>query len=152
MMERARFPLSPAWRKVALVPGGAAWQLGPIRVVSTLDMAELPDRSGVGPQWHVSVTSDAHRPHQKEVRKALRAFGMAGSEVDNHEPGNAEHFWLPVDPAHRVDCECKTDETVVVEPDGHRWSNPKNGPCSGCRLERLIGKPCSIHQVHQPSP
>lgn len=137
------------WVHIRNVPNGAGWQSGVVCVISTLDHAELPDGSGDGPQWHVSISrvtpSGNRRPKPAQVRHALRAFGMTSSELDNHEPGNAEHYWLPVDPAHRVDCECKSAETLVVEPDGHRWSNAKDGPCRGCQFRELTGKPCPLH-------
>lgn len=122
------------------------WSLGKVFVCSALENAELPDRSGVGPQWHISISRSGVRPSATDVAKALRAFGMVGSEEDNHQPGVARHFWLPVDPAHRVDCECKEDEDTIVEPDGYRWTNPNNGePCRGCEFQQQFGKPCPVH-------
>jgi hypothetical protein len=129
------------------------WQNGTTFVLSTLVDAELPDRSGRGLQWHLSVTrrkrGDLHRqperPEPEDVRRARRAFGLAETEEDNHHPGVARHFWMPVDPAKRVECECKTDETTVVEGDGYRWTNPKEGPCRGCELAALTGTPCTVH-------
>lgn len=124
----------------------SAWQRGRIRVISSLVDAELPDGSGAsGPQWHVSVSSGGRRPSPTEVKQALRAFSMKGAEEDNHHPGVARHFWLPVDPRARVECECKTSEVVVVEPDGYRWSNPREGECRGCEMSLLSGVPCRLH-------
>jgi hypothetical protein len=70
---------------------------------------------------------------------------MEGSEEDNHHPGIARHFWMVVDPARRVDCECKVGETVVKEPDGYKWSNDP-GACRGCDYARTFpGHPCPLH-------
>jgi hypothetical protein len=111
------------------VPGRAsAWEAAGLKAISAIEMAEAPDGSGETiPQWHlsVSVLSRTRRARGHEVRQALRDFGLEGAEEDNHEPGAARHFWMPVDPGRRVDCECKTTEEVVVEPDGHRWSRPR---------------------------
>ena len=83
-------------------------------------------------------------------QRALRAFRLEGTEEDNPHPGVARHFWLPVDPTRRVECQCKTDETIVQEPDAYTWTNPVEGPCRGCELASMleslgITKPCPIH-------
>ncbi|MBX3203214.1 MAG: hypothetical protein KF894_34135 [Labilithrix sp.] len=124
------------------------------QVISSVQIADLPRSGTPGPQWHVSVT-DRSTPHPrraspKQIALACCAFDMLAAEEDNHHPGNARHFWLPVDPSERVDCECKTDETVVAEPDGYRWTNPADGPCRGCELEKTMRasgmeRPCPIH-------
>lgn len=143
---RPRTPTASGWIRVALVENGSVWESGPLRVISTLDQAELPDRAGIGPQWHVSITRRGRRPHPKDVRRALRAFGLVGAEEDNHHPGNARHFWRPVDPSHRVECECKEDEVLVTDAGGYQWTNPPEGePCRGCEFERLTGKRCPLH-------
>jgi len=148
MPDRAREPKVAGWRLVRHTPEGAVWARGRFVVVSELVQAELPDGSGTGPQWLVSVSYKRRRPDNKQVQRALRAFGMAAAEEDNHEPGIARKFWLPVDPAHRVDCECKTTEDVIVEPDGFKWSNPKpesGEACRGCAHELVFGRPCPLH-------
>lgn len=134
------------WIIVADVPGGHAWRLGPITAISTLDMAKLPQRDEVGPQWHISVTALGKRPKPFHVRKALRAFGMVGAELDNHHPGNAQHYFMPVDPAMRVTCECKDGEVLVVEQDGYQWSNDSE-ICRACEIARVTKRPCQIHAV-----
>jgi len=153
-------PVSNRWREVELplpmrrVHGDrvSMWQHPDgTRVVSGLEHAELPDGSGeVGPQWHVSIAMPKARANAAQVKRALLAFGMMGTEEDNHEPGNARHFWLPVDPARRVECECKVTDTVVRDPDGHVWSNPTAGmtdpaQCSGCKLAPVTGRACTLH-------
>lgn len=159
MKLEARYPIGSGWQRVrasiqrdANVVDRGVWCDGRATVISDLTMADLPDGSGVGPQWHVSVAGRtkggaAKRPKPHVVRSALRAFRMTEAEEDNHHPGNARHFWLPMDPQHRVDCECKTDEAVIVDADGYAWTNPHEGAgeCRGCELERLTGKRCPLH-------
>lgn len=155
MTERERWPSDPLmWRRRTSPPlspapiRASAWQLGPVVVLSALELVKAPDGQGDEiPQWHISIADVGKRPSPKHVRRALRAFGMVGAEEDNHHPGNARHFWMPVDPARRVACECKEDEAVVVEPDGYRWTNPHEGegPCRGCEFAAIAGRPCSIH-------
>jgi hypothetical protein len=59
---------------------------------------------------------------------------------------SARHFWLPCDPAHRVDCQCKTDEKNIVEPDGYTWTTPvDDSQCRGCEFQGMTGKICPIH-------
>lgn len=153
-VEPLRFVHKRDRAPVATIPDGVVCRRGKLVVVSTLDVAELPDGSGeVGPQWHVSISiDDLRRPRRatdEECERTLRDFDLVGAEEDNHEPGRARHFWLPVDPARRVECECKTTDEVIVEPDGHRWSNPRDATpetCHACRAARLIqGLSCPIH-------
>ncbi len=134
----------PKWEGVLSI---STWHLGMTTVISALEWAEYPDGVGEGPQWHISVSAQGTRPRSTDVRRALRAFGIGHLQYDedNHHPGNARHFWVPVDPDHRVACQCKTDETLVTEADGYRWSNPKNGPCAGCETAPLFGKVCPLH-------
>lgn len=125
----------------------SVWRSGSLSVVSSLVLADLPRGGGVGPQWHVSVSDGGARPRRDSVRRALAAFKMLGAEEDNHLPGRARHFWRPLDPAERIDCECKVTEVAVVEPDGHRWSNRREGPCRGCEGTVFTGIPCPLHAV-----
>lgn len=131
----------------------SAWYKGAVRVISELCLAELPGGNGAaGPTWHISVTRFGRRPMPRDVEHALRDFDLVGAEQDNHHPGAAQHFFLPVDPAHRGQCECKTTEDIIVEPDGYTWTNPKLDAveaCRGCEHERLHGKPCPLHQRTQ---
>jgi hypothetical protein len=149
-------PTLPGWVALPaarlLAPGVwtiSAWQNGTTCVISGLEVAEYPDGKGVGPQWHVSVSRVGalknHRPHPHDIRRAKRAFALKNAEEDNHHSGVARHFWIPVDPAHRVACECKTDESVVVEADGYSWSNSTDGTCRGCEFADLVGRMCPVH-------
>lgn len=126
----------------------STWSDGRLFVISTLVDAELPDGSGAtGLQWHVSISrGKGKRAKPLEIRRALRAFDFVSAEEDNHEPGAARHFWMPVDPSRRVDCECKETEDVITDRDGFKWSNPKDpSECRGCQYARMFGKPCPIH-------
>lgn len=151
--QKERRPTLPGWEQIPPPPldgnvlAASAWTRSGARVISTLVLAELPDRSGIGPQWHISVTHKGKRPRDTDVRAMKRAFGMQSAEEDNHHPGMARNFFLPVDPKHRVDCECKEDEQVIVEPDGYTWTNPREGegPCRGCETQAAFGRPCPLH-------
>ena len=150
-------PHTDGWRSIPVKEAAAvlrrpniiavsAWQRGPTCVISALELAEYPDGNGFGPQWHVSVSRLGKRPKWNDVRATLRAFGIVtDAEEDNHHPGNARHFWVPLDPARRVECQCKADEEVVVDRDGYVWTNPKDGTCRGCEFSQLIGKVCPLH-------
>lgn len=120
-------------------------------VLSGVAIADYPDGSGEkGPQWHVSISVSGRRATKAECERALRAFDLVGAEEDNHHPGVARHFWRPVDPARRVDCECKENEVVHVDPaDGYTWTNPPEaGECRGCELAKLVPRlPCPLHPV-----
>jgi hypothetical protein len=127
---------------------GAYYRHGRLIVISSRVIADYPTGRGMGLQDHVSVSvfGIERRANAREAGLTCLAFGMSDAEEDNHEPGRARHFWRPVDPAHRVACECKTDEEQIVEPDGHVWSNPVDGPCRGCSFELMSGRPCPIHK------
>lgn len=139
-------PSGNDWTRGARYGAAQAWRRGPVCVLSELCNAVYPDGSGCGPQWLISITHKGRRPKAHDVRGALRAFAMVGAEEDNHHPGHARHFWRPVDPAKRVKCSCKSDETVVIEKDGYRWQNnrPESGPCRGCEWARMTGTQCKV--------
>ena len=149
-MTTALKPRSRAWKRIGDYPGdgildGHIYARGPLRVISTLTLAKLPRREDTGQQWHVSASRAGHRPGDKDLQLVRAAFGLQTAEEDNHHPGVARHLWLPVDPAHRVGCECADDERVVVEPDGFRWTTPHDGPCRGCEFKAMTGKSCPLH-------
>lgn len=130
------------------------WTDGSIVVGSSLVNAELPDGSKrTGLQHLVSVSgAGGKRPTRAEVRRALTAFDFLRTEEDNHHPGIARHFWRPVDPAARVACQCKDDEITVREPDGYRWTTPRDGACRGCEMQALLGHPCPLHPLPRAVP
>jgi hypothetical protein len=144
-------PVTRRWkRKDRELPGGlrgAFWRHPTgVQVISTIDHAVYPDGSGeVGPQWHISVARPRHRPSEADVQLALKAFGMVGAEEDNHHPGFARHYFLCVDPARRVACECKTTEVTIAER-GYQWQNPVDDTaCRGCEFAVLSRTPCPLH-------
>lgn len=153
-----RRPVSREWTETAvpaflrrdpLTVAISRWQKGAVVALSALIHCELPDGSGrVGLTWHASVSRLGKRPRPRDVEHFLRDFRLAKAEEDNHHPGAARHFFLPLDPAERRDCECKTTETTLTEPDGYRWTNPIDGPCRGCEYARIGGKPCPVHRVY----
>ena len=125
-----------------------AYQSGPLRAISTMAILDLPgDPPATGPTWHVSFSYDGNRPTDKQLRRGLRAFGMERAEEDNHHPGKARHFFLPVDPDRRGLCECKANEETITNPDGTTWTNPRDGVCRGCEFARLLGDPCPVHHA-----
>lgn len=124
-----------------------------LQVISSLDDMELPGSDGlVGPTWLVSVTRYGERPTDGDLRRVIEAFDMPAFEEDNHFPGASRALFCPLDERYRVECECKLTETVVVEPDGYRWTTPSDGPCRGCELSHLVrsnrlpARPCPIHE------
>jgi len=146
LVNWARRPVRPELLNNPI--SASAWQRGPITVISALNLAEPPD--GVGEpieQWLISISDAGRRPKPHHLRKALRAFGMTQAENDTHHPGNAVHYWMAVDPARRVSCQCKTDEDIIREPGGYTWTNPRagEGACRGCEIAPLTGRPCPIH-------
>jgi hypothetical protein len=159
-LPRERTPSGPGWTSHGRAAGGLgyAFSKGLLSVISSLDVATLPDGSGdSGPQWHISVCFKGKRPKDAHCKQALTAFGFTGLKYDedNHHPGNARHFFLVVDPTRRVDCECKDTEDVIVEPDGYRWTTPtaaSGEACRGCEWARgplSKGKPCPVHGQSQ---
>lgn len=149
-------PRLPGWREVRPWTGpgvlsGAVYEREGVLVISTLALAEYPDGDGIGPQHHVSVSCRGRRPSRSELNIALVQFGMRGTEEDNHHPGIARHFWRPLDPAHRVACQCKSDETVVRDG-AYEWTNPVEGPCRGCEYEQMSGRPCPLHKPVKLTP
>jgi hypothetical protein len=131
------------------------WRSGPILVGSSLQDCEAPDGNGTTQQWLVSISNSGKRPKPHHVRRVLRAFDMVGAESDAHHPGVAVHYWLVCDPERRVACQCKTDEDVIVEPDGYAWTNPKpdtGEACRGCEFQAMYGKPCPLHSAPTVTP
>lgn len=142
------------WSDGAGPPVGAIYVRSGVTVISTRVMAQYPRGVGIGPQDHVSVSRRLRRAPEADVQRALLAFGMVGAEEDNHHPGIARHFWRPVDPAHRVACECKATEQVIRDPrDGYEWTNPTTASgegCRGCWYAATLGKytgrdRCPVH-------
>lgn len=156
---REKRPRSGCWRQfvhpvVDRHPASvvSVWVNGDLRVISAIEDAEYQDGQGTGPQWHLSVSVNGlrRRARKHEVKQLLRDFGMEGAEEDNHHPGVARHFWVPLDPEHRVECQCKIDEETIVEPDRYAWTNPRHATeakCRGCEFFHLTGRRCPIHHT-----
>lgn len=141
--------------------GRSVWSRRGVVMISAIVDAEYPDGSGeAGPQWLVSIARHARsgqpsRPSDEECRQAMACLRVPTAEEDNHEPGVSRHFWLPVDPRRRRDCECKETERTVVEADNHRWTTPIDGrSCNGCDYEVMVASlghvaPCPVHTKAQ---
>jgi hypothetical protein len=143
-------PLAPNGRELEVAADAwSVWRGRGMMLISALEQAEYPTGGGTGPQWHVSVSMrSGRRCSDADVAKALDAFGLVGAEEDNHHPGVARHFWMPLDPARRVDCECKDEEITIADPDGYRWTTPWSArDCRGCELQTLTGRPCPLHTL-----
>lgn len=123
-------------------------------VMSDLIWSQYPKGTGSGLQWHISISlqDPPRRPPTNLCMEILATFGMPHVEEDNHHPGVARHYFCPLDPSERVDCECKESEETIVEPDGYKWQNAKDpAECRGCEYEAMTGKSCKIHNANSPS-
>lgn len=133
------------------VPHVERFSYAGLLVLSEINDMEAPDGSKESiPQWLVTVSKNGKRVSDDDLDRVRRAFGMEQAEEDNHHPGVSRALFLCVDPDRRATCECKADESTVVEPDGYTWSNDVND-CRGCEYERLRGKPCAVHRTLAPS-
>jgi hypothetical protein len=134
----------------------SGWVYGPytrpgaVTVISAIENCQYPDGIGGGPQYHLSISIvPSQRASDPICQAVLEHFGMVGAEEDNHEPGFHRNFWVPLDPAHRAECQCKETEDVITEANGHVWTNPKpetGEACRGCEHAHIFGGVCSIHQ------
>lgn len=129
---RAREPKGPGWVLQSVLPAGDRWvhvSTG-LQALSSLDNVGL-EGGGVEPTWHVSVSLNGRRPTKEQAKLAVDAFDMGAAEEDNHMSGVARQYWLIVEPTRRTDCECKSDETTIVEGD-YAYSVPKaEAPAEG---------------------
>lgn len=123
-----------------------------VRVISSLDVMFLPGTGDTetGPTWLISVSKNGVRCSDADLHRVSEAFEMPAFDEDNHYPGISRALFCPVDERYRSACECKVNETVVVEPDGYTWTTDPAKGCRGCDLEefgRRIGRrmPCPIH-------
>lgn len=131
-----RRPKDGAWSlfDTLNLPTGDAdrWFLGSelapeIVVLSAVERAEYG--SGIEWQFHISVSANGRRADNDAVKRALLDFDMEGAEEDNHDPGIARHFWLPVNKsAGVITCECKDTEKTIVEADGYTYQKLKMSP------------------------
>jgi len=128
------------WMRRAWV-GGEAWQSQGLLVLSQI--ADVETNGVVHATWIVSVTSRGvtRRATDDEMKRVRAAFGMQDAEEDNHYPGRSRAMFLVVDPRYRVACECKVDETTVVEPDGYRWQDDGTREATRGAIDGLWGDP-----------
>ena len=160
LMDREKRPVGPEWdhveapehlRRESLAV--SAWTSGPFLVISSL-ITTKHHSGNVGPEWLISISRRRRRSKRckdREVRRLLRDFNMWPCEEDNHEAGIARKFWMPVDPAERGVCECKTTEEQVVEPDGYTWSRLKPTASSSPKTESQSA-PSSEQPASGPRP
>lgn len=99
------------------------WQSGQYRALSSLvniDDGHQPPHY----EWVVSFSKSSRETlTDTEVKKCLKEFDALDFEEDNHEPGIARKFFLPVEHKYRKPCPCK-DEEIVREGD-HVYSKLK---------------------------
>ncbi|MDQ2729268.1 MAG: hypothetical protein M3Y91_15730 [Actinomycetota bacterium] len=105
-------------------PGTTVWTGHGLAVIS--DASEMEFRALRVPTNHVSVAASGldRRPSDAEMATVRADFDLLDAEEDNHSPGVARNLFLPLHLPRGTQgiCDCKTDETVVVESDGYRWS------------------------------
>lgn len=86
-----------------------------------ISAVETPSDHGgehIGPEYHVSISSNGGRVPAEEVPGLLAIFGMLGADEDNHVSGKARHFWEPVDEKFKgCVCPCKDTEHAITEGD-----------------------------------
>lgn len=76
---------------------------GGVGVVSHIADARSPVDGTVVPQWLLSITRVRSRhATARDIKRALRDFGMTGAMEDVTPRDHGRHFWLPIDPAHRT--------------------------------------------------
>jgi hypothetical protein len=132
-MSDPKRPLRGGWaRRADFVHGvgrAEVYERKGLRVLSSRSLMEAPDESkDLLDTWLVSVSRrGSSMPADRDLERVRRDFGMTQAEEDNHESGNARKLFLVVDPARRVDCECKASERVVERKDGYRYTVPVEG-------------------------
>lgn len=123
--------------------------------ISEISMrVELPGADGeFGPTWLISTVRRAGQIRRRCTTRQLdfvrAAFGAQEAEEDNHQPGMTRCLFLPVDPAYRNVCECKTNEVQITESGGYVWSQSAER-CRGCDLSMRLGladvdRRCPLH-------
>ena len=119
-------PISNQWTLTGFTPRGITW----IRwkgvglyyaAISSVVLVKEAHHARPNYQWIVSFSRQCGRGPERIPNKVMAwikdEWNLNGWEEDNHEPGCARKFWLPVEEELRgVECPCK-DETVVVEGD-----------------------------------
>lgn len=89
-----------------------------LNVISAVEAVE----KDIGPEYHLSISrcSGAGLPRRcsaEEARMVLKQFDAEAATEDNHS-SIIRNYWLPVNQALvGMDCDCKTDETAIIEAD-----------------------------------
>jgi hypothetical protein len=97
--------------------------IGNISIFSSVEVVEKVDGSGLGPEYHVSLSKVVPRSHIERVPldqalAIMRKFGDGWLE-DNHVPnGKVRNFWRPVaEKLTEEECPCVETEPAVIEGD-----------------------------------
>jgi hypothetical protein len=90
------------------------WQSGKFRALSSLvnidDGHQQPHY-----EWVVSFSQqDRQTVSDKDIARCLRDFDALDFEEDNHEPGIARKFFLPVEHQYRKPCPCKDERLIAL--------------------------------------
>lgn len=113
-------PIKPGWKlhdRIYLMgfPAERWLKLGGYYAITSV---ETVDAENLGPEYHLSVTRCGWRLDAQEIPEILATFQMEGADEDNHFPGRARHFWMPVNESLRgYVCECKKDEPAIQDGD-----------------------------------
>lgn len=94
-------PPHSKWRQMREAIDGCWIGKGGVCVVSEVADARSPVDGIVIPQWLLSISRVRKQPTARDIKRALRDFGMSGAAEDIIPRGQGRHFWLPIDPAHR---------------------------------------------------
>lgn len=111
-----KIPEGFGWYIIEMNEKYTAWQNGYICALSSV--AHISDEH-LPPhyEWLVSFSNMGKwRLSDKDVGRALKAFGAEDFEEDNHESGVARKYWMAVEEKYRRPCPCK-DEMVITEGD-----------------------------------
>jgi len=125
-------------RRASIV--GEAWQGQGLFVIS--QVADVETNGVMRETWIVSVTTQGalRRPTDEEMRRVRVVFGMQGADEDNHFPGRSRTLFMAVEAKYRAICECKVEESTVVEADGYRWQDDGTRERFRRPLEKMWGK------------
>ncbi len=89
-------------------------------VLSAVEVAEEPGKPSLGPEYHLSVSSNGRRCSSSTARIVLADFGLEDAKEDNHVPGGkVRNYWRPVaDHLSGYECPCVDTEPKMVEDKG----------------------------------
>ena len=102
------------WVVTGITKDFTMWQSGQFRALSSLVNIE----DGHQPphyEWVVSFSQQSRQPlTNKQVAQCLRDFDALDFEEDNHDPGIARKFFLPVEHKYRKPCPCKDERMIAL--------------------------------------